>query len=145
MTLKRQVTGSDLVAVLEHAWEAIRRRHAELPPAVLIIGSGSEGRAHGLRLGHSRQAAGAPPTATARSAFVAGEGLDRSAGDVLGTLLHEASHAIASERRLHETSRQGRYHNRRFNAVAEELGLAVEHHPRLGWSLTSVAAPTAAR
>jgi hypothetical protein len=56
---------------------------------------------------------------------------------------HEAVHAIAQARGVQDTSRQGRYHNRRFAQLAGELGLDVEHHAQLGWSLTSVPAPTA--
>jgi hypothetical protein len=190
MTLKRQAVGSELVSALEDAWDAIRARHPELPAAVLIVGSGSQGRARGLRLGHfaarrwwpastsedaparaAREAvhdrldAGDLQGALAASAlrvltaaaqlseqvaaslgevFIAGEGLARDPEDVLATLLHEAAHAIAHERGLTDTSRQGRYHNRRFRQVALELGLHVERHPQLGWTLTTVPEPTVA-
>jgi hypothetical protein len=52
-------------------------------------------------------------------------------------LLHEAVHGIAAARGVRDTSRAGRYHNRRFLAIAAELGL--EHpeppHPSSGFSL----------
>jgi hypothetical protein len=52
-------------------------------------------------------------------------------------LLHEAAHGLAAARGIRDTSRAGRYHNRRFLAVADELGL--EHpddaHPSSGFSL----------
>jgi hypothetical protein len=32
-----------LVAALEHAWQAIRTRHPDVPGAVLVVASGSEG------------------------------------------------------------------------------------------------------
>jgi hypothetical protein len=141
----RQRTGSELVAALERAWGAIAERHLDVPAAVVIVGSGSQGRARGLRLGHfaaSRWSV-APGTPSLGEVFVAGEGLDRGSVDVLGTLLHEAAHALAHARGVRDTSRQGRYHNRRFAQLAGELGLDVEHHAQLGWSLTSVRAPTA--
>jgi len=89
MTLKRQDTlGSELVAALEGAWEATRREHLDLPPAVLITGSGSLGTRRGVRLGHfaaSRwQAGDRGPLA---EIFIGGEGLARGAGPVLATLL----------------------------------------------------------
>ena len=71
------------------------------------------------------------------------EGLDRGAHDVLATLLHEASHAIADERGIKDTSRQGRYHNQRFKNIAEELGLEVRRDPEVGWSLTNISEATA--
>jgi hypothetical protein len=42
---------------------------------------------------------------------------------VLATVLHEAAHALANGRGITVTSRGGRYHNRRFAALAEEMGL----------------------
>lgn len=63
---------------------------------------------------------------------------------MLGTLLHEASHGLAHARTISDTSRQGRYHNRRY-ATPAELGLEVAHVQPIGWSATSVPAPTAAR
>ena len=57
--------------------------------------------------------------------FVGGEGLARGPADVLGTLLHEAAHALAHVRGIKDTSRQGRWHNARFKALAEELGTEV--------------------
>ena len=57
---------------------------------------------------------------------------------------HEAVHAVAFERGIKDTSRQGRYHNARFRAVAEELGLEAGRDSPFGWSSTAVAAGTTA-
>ena len=73
--------------------------------------------------------------------MISGEGLRRSPREVLGTLLHEAAHALAHARGIKDTSRQGRYHNKHFKTLAEELGLdrrarrpqrlvRQHHHPR---------------
>ena len=70
--------------------------------------------------------------------FVGGEGLARGPAEVLATLLHEAAHALAHVREVKDTSRQGRWHNAKFKALAEELGIAVTKDPRLGWSPTSI-------
>jgi hypothetical protein len=115
-----------------------------VPTGVLIIGPGSG--PSGLRLGHFaaerwRLAAGEP---TMPEVFVGGEGIERGAGEVLATLLHEAAHALASVREVRETSRRGQYHNKRYKALAEELGLEVDHDPRRGWSLTTLPVATAA-
>lgn len=147
MTLKRQeALGSGLVVALEAAWAAIRQIHREVPPAVIITGAGSIGGRGRLRLGHfaaTRWRAGEEGELC--EVFVGGEGLARGASAVFATLLHEAAHALAHTRGTRETSRQGRYHNRRFKAVAEELGLSVAYDPQLGWSpttLTQAAATT---
>jgi hypothetical protein len=76
--------------------------------------------------------------------LVSGEGLQWGPVDVLGTLLHEAAHGLAYARKLSDTSRQGRYHNRRYATLAGELGLDVAHLGPLGWSPTSVPEQTAA-
>ncbi len=72
--------------------------------------------------------------------MVGGEGLARGGQDVFGTMLHEGAHALAREREVKDTSREGRYHNRRFKALAEELGLQVERHEQIGWAVTELGA-----
>lgn len=138
------VVGSVLVRALERSWEAIRARHPEVPPAVMITGAGSGRRRDELRLGHFAadrwQLSGEQRIA---ELFVGGEGLERGAAGVLATQLHEAAHGLAHRRETKDTSRQGRYHNRRYRQLAEEVGLDVEHHPHLGWSLTTVPEETA--
>jgi hypothetical protein len=74
--------------------------------------------------------------------MISGEGLKRGAPAVLGTLLHEAAHALATARGIKDTSRQGRYHNKHFRDLAEELGIATEHDQQLGWSITTIPAAT---
>ncbi len=61
---------------------------------------------------------------------------------VLGTLLHEAAHALAHVRGIKDTSRQGRWHNARFKALAEELGIEVTKDSRIGWSPTTIPSGT---
>ena len=61
--------------------------------------------------------------------LITADGLAGSAADVMGILVHEAAHAIACQRGIKDTSRQGRYHNSRFKAIAEEVGLDVSRDP----------------
>lgn len=77
--------------------------------------------------------------------FIVGEGLSRGPADVLATLLHEGAHGAAAIRKIQDTSRQGRWNNARYRAIAAELGLDVAQAPRIGWSATTVPAATAAR
>ena len=157
-----------MVAALEGAWAAIRVGHPEVPAVVMVLGAGSIGNAGGLRLGHFAAMRWADPDqarATDKEAgdgaagelcngqpaapvrlpevFVGGEGLARGPADVLGTLLHEAAHALAHVRGIKDTSRQGRWHNAKFKALAEELGIEVTKDPRIGWSPTTI--PTSTR
>lgn len=82
---------SALVASLERAWAAIAARHPDLPSAVIVVAPGSGRRRAELKLGHF--AAGRWDVAgnTNPEVLVGGEGLQRGAQDVLGTLLHEAA------------------------------------------------------
>ena len=57
--------------------------------------------------------------------MISGEALRRTPADVLGILLHEAAHALADARGITDTSRQGRYHNKKYALLAAELGLDV--------------------
>lgn len=85
---------STLTAELVAVWGDIQRHHADLP--VLS----------------------APEALIADTSFVCGRELD------FDRLLHEAAHGLAAARGIRDTSRGGRYHNRRFLAVACEVGLA---------------------
>jgi hypothetical protein len=145
-----------MVAALEGAWAAIRARHPEVPAAMVVLGAGSIGVAGGLRLGHfaaMRWAGPDQPPATGQPAeggelvrlpevFVGGEGLARGPAEVLATLLHEAAHALAHVRGIKDTSRQGRWHNARFKALAEEVGIEVSKDDRIGWSPTTLPTDT---
>ena len=91
-----------------------------------------------------------PPTAgrstapTATRSWSAAKASSAAPLDVLGTLLHEAAHGLAQARGIQDTSRQGRYHNRRYATLARELGLEVTSVQPIGWSATTVPDPTAA-
>ena len=76
--------------------------------------------------------------------MVSGEGLARTAPDVLATLLHEAAHGLAHARGVKDTSRQGRWHNQHFKTLAEGLGLAIAKDPKIGWSVTAITPTTIA-
>ena len=135
---------SALVASLERTWQAIAGRHPDLPAAVIVVAAGSGRRRNELKLGHF--AAGRWDVAGKANpeVLVGGEGLRRGAHDVLGTLLHEAAHGLAHVRSIKDTSRGGRYHNRRYQQLADELGLEVRQDGPLGWSATGVTPATSA-
>jgi hypothetical protein len=134
-------TASLLVAALEHTWQTIRSRHPQVPEAVLVVASGAEGKR--LNLGHFAPHRWQVNGADRHEVLVGGEGLQRGPTDVLGTLLHEAAHGLAQARGIQDTSRQGRYHNRRYATLAHELGLDVATVKPFGWSATTVPAQTA--
>jgi len=134
-------TASLLLAALECTWQTIRQRHPDVPEAVLVVASGAEGKR--LNLGHFAPHRWQVNGADRHEVLVGGEGLQAGPTDVLGTLLHEAAHGLAQARSIQDTSRQGRYHNRRYATLAAELGLEVASVKPIGWSATTVPAPTA--
>jgi hypothetical protein len=143
-TLLVQPPAARLVAALEGAWLAIAERHPQLPEAVVVIGAGSERRKGLFKWGHFAALRWLHGERSLPEVLVTGEGLERSAEEVLGTLLHEGAHAVADVRGLKDTSRDGRYHNARYRSVAVELGLAVTQMPGLGWASTRLLPETAA-
>lgn len=135
-TITRTETGSQLITALETVWTAIRERHPEVPEVVMITGSGKGSMS--LKWGHFWDGAWANGRFIVTSdgvitrdrkpeLFVSGERIGTGAANVVQTLLHEASHAVAAVRSIKDCSRQNRYHNKRFLAIAEELGLAYRH------------------
>jgi hypothetical protein len=134
-------TASLLVAALERTWQAIQHDHPDLPDAVLVVASGSEGKR--LNWGHFAPHRWQLAGTDRHEVLVGGEGLQRGPLEVLGTLLHEAAHGLAQARSIQDTSRQGRYHNRRYATLARELGLDVASVKPIGWSATTVPDTTA--
>ena len=133
-----QAAASAVVASLEQAWTAIRTHHPDVPQVVVILGAGSEARRGLFKWGHFAAARWQVADSNRPEVLVSGEGLKRGGRAVLATLLHEAAHGLANTRGVKDTSRQGRWHNRRFAALAGELGLQVEVDPKTGWSQTSL-------
>jgi hypothetical protein len=81
--------------------------------------------------------------------FVSGECLAKGPRQTLQTMLHEAVHALAHAHGVKDTSRGGKYHNKRgFVALAGELGLAWPQgqrpHPVIGFSQVQLTEQTLA-
>lgn len=149
------VTAADAFAgrvtsALGATWAAIRERHPELPAAVVTLASGTTSR---MRCwGHWGDSRWHVAGDRAGEVMIAGELLAPGGGNdparpveqrVLGTLLHEAAHALASARKIQDTSRGGRYHNARYRDLAQEVGLDVEQAPVYGWAMTRLRQETA--
>lgn len=164
--------GSACILALERIWATIRRRHPELPDVVIITGTGLRqvtsarrdakwGRFNPERWVQARLGPAATPTTKdghdakldlrpnrKPELFVAGECFAEGAEHTLTTMLHEAAHALAYVRQVQDTSRQGKYHNRRFVQLAAELGMAwpagAKPHPVSGFSKVQVSGPARA-
>ncbi len=124
--IAKKQTGSEIVKALEALWTSIRKRHQELPDVVIITGSAIS---NGMAWAHFWRERWEDRTdATKRpEMFISGERLAAGAELTLQSMLHEAAHALACVREEQDTSRQGRYHNKIFVRMAEELGLEYSH------------------
>jgi hypothetical protein len=125
-----------LVKAFAFAWAAIQKNVPDVPNVVITLGGG---RKHeGLVLGHFAPHRWARGEDTIHELFVGGEGLERGAKAVMGTLLHEAAHGAAIARNVNDVSRGGRYHNGTFKEIGEELGISLTYSKSLGWSTTEL-------
>ncbi|MGW1666480.1 hypothetical protein [Streptomyces microflavus] len=119
--------GSRTIKALEGAWAAIRAQHPEVPHVLMITGTGQS--RNSITWGHFGERRWTVETETGtfggrtHELFAGGELLSLGGLRTMQTLLHEAAHALASVRKVKDTSSDGRYHNMRFVALAVELGL----------------------
>lgn len=125
---------------LQRAWDAIRRRHPDVPAAHVVSRPVDSHRGRGKGSGslcpHTRWAinpAGKP--ATVEIAFV---GSVATPEECLAVLLHDAAHGLAAARLVRDTSLEGRYHNRRYKELAAEVGLNAQDFGNEGWALTTL-------
>jgi hypothetical protein len=143
-TCQNQFTTAGLLAALEQCWAGIRDRHPEVPAVVLVVASGSPATARqSMKWGHFASLRWQHGKTRLPEVLVSGEGLSRTPGEILTTLLHEAAHGLADARNIQDTSRQGRWHNKHFAAHAQELGLTPTKDAKLGWSPCTLRPETA--
>lgn len=133
----REATGSAVVKLMERVHERIRQNHPEVPAVVIVTGAGTTPL--GGKWGHFRPQGWTTGDASTQvhEMFMAGETLAKGAKQVLQTMLHESAHALAETRGQQDTSRQGRWHNKTFLTIAQEMGLEYRKdkaNPQIGYS-----------
>ena len=67
---------------------------------------------------------------------IAAEVLNYPIEETLDTMLHEMVHLYCRQHDIKEVSRGGKYHNKRFEAIAEEHGLTCVPCGQYGWNTT---------
>ena len=137
-------TASALIAACEQAWAEIQRHHPDVPHAVVVLGSGIE-RGRLVKLGHWWGGRWLAEGEVRGEVLLAGEALHLPAEQVFEVLLHEAAHGINATHDVKDTSRGGRYHNKRFRMTAELVGLDVSAMPPYGWAHTTLTHDTVER
>lgn len=141
-----------MLAAVNATIQAVRANHKGIPDVVVVLGA-SAPKKHGhfapgawsQRVPADEGGEGAVAEGgRTHELFLSGESLARGAVPTLGTIIHELAHAYAKANDIQDTSNRGRYHNKRFKEVAEQLGIVVEQAPTIGWSVTTVPDETAA-
>lgn len=66
------------------------------------------------------------------------EYLNRPFLHTCSTLIHEMVHLLNLQNKVQDTSRSGKYHNKKFKEVAEQHGLKVDKSEKYGWSTTTL-------
>lgn len=148
----REKWGLRIVAAVEGLWGQLKAEYPELPHVVIVTGSGYQNRSpkngH-FWAGHWNITeevtetkhhpkkhlveGGVLPAIDVTTTeernrglpevFIAGERIAEGGLLVCQTVIHEAAHALGHVRETPTTSHGGRYHNKTFRAVAEELGM----------------------
>jgi hypothetical protein len=142
-----------LLLALDEVYASLRRDHPDLPRALVTVEEPHPAVRHRIACWRAGPFATAAGVFEGRIAFgypsshrdVPRVLFTGSAGTVLETVVHEAAHALATARGVKDTSRGGTWHNERYKALAEELGLAVAKSARYGWTDTSASPALLAR
>lgn len=145
-------TGSTIISALEGLYAQAHAKHPDLPRNLIFVTGSGRGTAKGMiKYGHWAEGrwsarADSELPASVHELLISGECLAGGVETVLTTVLHEAAHALATSRGVKDTSRGNRYHNKKFVALAEELGMHYPHeapHGTIGWSAVELREDTA--
>jgi hypothetical protein len=120
---------STVSSALERSWTAIRTVYPDVRTAAIVVYL----HPRGDRRGHFAEAAWTTRAeGKLDEVHVSSHILSEGPESVMRTLLHEACHSMAVTRGVKDVSRQGRYHNKQFFALAQEIGLVCEKDPAIG-------------
>lgn len=137
---------STIIQELEAAWKAVQGYHPDLPDVIITSSRRRHRSEKKTRAQHCAETWSAGGEKRLAEVTVFGERLADGPAEVMQSLLHEAAHALAHTRGIKETSNKNRFHNRRFVALAEELGLegpAESGGTALGYSNCTITEATA--
>ena len=138
-TLEKTERLSNIAQALENAHEIIREKTGAPRATILVT------RKTGRTMGHFTHAkiwkAGED---NFHEIMISANYFERGARAVLGTLLHEVAHSLDLQAGIQGVTGDG-YHNKKFKATAEALGLTISNAQGIGWSVTEVSDDCAKR
>ena len=120
--------------VLEYGFEVLNRVYFnnELPPIMITIMTSPRSYGH-FTLGKIWRA----EEGHYNEINISAEHLDRPIENIMGTLMHEMVHYYCQLNNIDDTSKDGRYHNKRFKREAERRGLSISSAKYIGYSVTT--------
>ena len=138
-TIEKTERLSNIAQALENAHEIIREKTGAPRATILVT------RKTGRTMGHFTHAkiwkAGED---NFHEIMISANYFERGARAVLGTLLHEVAHSLDLQAGIQGVTGDG-YHNKKFKATAEALGLTISNAQGIGWSVTEVSDECAER
>ena len=130
-TLEKTENLSVITKALEDA-HAIIREKTGAPRATISVGRSA--KVHGHFTHFKPWKAGEEQF---HEIFLSAPSFARGAVATLGTLLHEVAHSLDLQNGIQGTTAEG-YHNKKFKATAESLGLEIGQVKGKGWTDTKV-------
>lgn len=130
-----------IIDALDSLTSQVRKAHPDVPTNIVIALASGRTKKQAVH-GHFAPGSWAEG---AHEILIGAESLKRGANAVLGTLIHELAHAKAHALEIRDTSNNGRYHNKKFKAIAEEMGIELAEIPTHGWTQTTLPEATADR
>ena len=131
------MTISQATAFLETAYNELNKQYFDgaLPKAIITIQSDNGAYGHFTTFDAWQDNKNAY-----KEINISAETLNRPMANTIGTLVHEMVHFYCHVNKIQDTSRAGRYHNKKFKEESEKRGISIEYDKTIGWSITT---PTA--
>ncbi len=138
MTARKQDTISAAIAELTRAFDELRPlfigvKKSEPRPLILIQTTGRKSAYGWMAPNHWRNG----KKKTLHEITITAEYLNRGTADIGETMLHEMAHWANLVQGIKDCSK-GQYHNAKFKAAAEAVGLIVTKHRSRGWATTEL-------
>ena len=131
--MKQATKMSRAVSQLEHIYNSLNADFfaGELPTPILTVQSkpGTMGHCSVSKIWQRKED-------KTYELNIAAEVLNYPIEETLDTMLHEMVHLYCRQHDIKEVSRGGKYHNKRFKAIAEEHGLTCVPCGQYGWNTT---------
>lgn len=132
----KNIDNSIVIHEIEKTFTSIQTHHPEIRPALFSIHNGYSKRERGHYQENSWRSI--KNKSKIDDITIMSNIIKEGAESILEILLHEACHSLATTRNIKDTSRNGRYHNAKFEKIAIELGLKTKKHNTFGYITTNI-------